>query len=198
MSLDEGVRSTYEGNKRELFDAMRAYHDSELAHKRDAIGMLTTLLTAIGAVFAVFIVPSHPIAHAGALAWSIALVAVALAAVIVSSTNRKIAEDHKLYARFGDEYVRQCDALGLFDTVEMGGGRKPIKKRARIGHGQGYRHTQRIVRSVGIAIGTLAIFGAIVVQMAEPRAPAPERPPAPRGGSTELRATPDTARGDLR
>ena len=200
---DTELRVTWDANKRELFDAMRAYHDSELAHKRDAIGMLTTLLTAIGAVFAAIIVPEKPIPYAGILAWSIAAVTGALAAVIVSSTNRKIQEDHRLYANFGDEYVRQCDALGLFDDIAIGEKREPIKERSRIGHGRGYVHTQRIVRSVGIAISTLAVFGAVFIQLTEPHAaPAPVRGGLSNrpGGTAEIRATtpPESTGGLLR
>ncbi|MBI1797320.1 MAG: hypothetical protein HYR74_09735 [Candidatus Eisenbacteria bacterium] len=199
--LDAEARKTHDANKRELFDAMRAYHDSELAHKRDAISLLTTLLTAIGAIFAAIIVPSHPIPHAGTLAWSVAAVTSLLAAVIVSATNRKIEEDHKIYANFGDEYVRQCEVLGLFGEVAIGDEKRPVKKRVKIGHGGGYRHTKRIVRSVGIAISTLTVLGAVFVQLSESRAGSSAGATRPRPGSdAEIRATapPESTGGLLR
>ncbi|MEW8631480.1 MAG: hypothetical protein AB2556_11905 [Candidatus Thiodiazotropha sp.] len=37
--------SSFVQNKREVFDAMRAYQASELAHKTDAINFLKTILT---------------------------------------------------------------------------------------------------------------------------------------------------------
>ena len=56
---DEKKRATHEANKREAFDGMRAYHQSEIAHKKDAIDIIkailaTTVVIFIGLVSAVF------------------------------------------------------------------------------------------------------------------------------------------------
>ena len=182
-SLDAQVRGTYDANKRELFDAMRAYHTSEIAHKRDAIGMLTTLLTAIGAVFAAILVPEKPIPHAAALADAMAALAGLLAAVIVWSTNQKIAADNRRYREFGVEYMKQCRLLGLYDIVTLDGEPAAVKTSTTIGQGTGYQHTQRIVRSVGIAIGGLALFGAVFINLTETNGPVA----SPKPGSS-LRA----------
>ncbi len=152
MTSSTGFIASVESNKREMFDAMRAYQESEQAHKQDAISLLTTILTATGAVFAALIVPEKPIVHSELLAAFVALVAIVLSVVVVHTTNKKIAADHLVYASFGDEYVRCCEVLGLFDPVQLGPTKQPLKIRVLIGHGPGWKITQNIVRSVGATV----------------------------------------------
>jgi hypothetical protein len=174
-NLTADARASHEANKREMFDGMRAYHQSEIAHKQDAVRMLTTLLAAAGAIFAAIIVPERPIPYAVLLSAVTALVATIFAWVIVGTTNRKIEEEHEIYARFGQEYSRACAVLGLFDPVVVGDQKHPaVKARGAIGQGEGWKHTRNIVRGLGTAIAFLAWLAVVFVyaNQAEPSPPA--------------------------
>src|SRR5690606_39857689 len=51
MSEFAGKIETHQQNKREAFDGMRAYHQSEILHKGHAIEVLKTILTAILTIY---------------------------------------------------------------------------------------------------------------------------------------------------
>lgn len=153
---------------RGAFDAMRAYHQSEISHKQDAIGMLTTLLTAVGAIFGAIVIPEGSIKYPVVLACATAAVTVALAAVIVLTTNKKIQADHDVYASFGAEYMRACEVLDLYESVPGIDPPLSVKVKVPIGQGAGYRKTQHIVTSVGASISALATLAAVYVWLMQP------------------------------
>ena len=153
--MSDSLRTTLDANKREAFDAMRAYHQSEIEHKSHAISMLTTVLTGVGAVFAAIIIPSAAIANAGAIAFLAAAAASLGSYLVVSSTNTKIGSDHKRYAAFGAEYVNTCRLLGLFDAIQIGDCTITLKTDDKLGQGKGYINTQKILQKFGWFVATL-------------------------------------------
>jgi hypothetical protein len=152
--------SVLEANKREMFDGMRAYHQSEIEHKRDAIEVLKALLAGAGAVYAAIIIPSNKIPYAGWLAAGISAAITFATISIVRSTNAKIARGHLVYQSFGDEYMRTCRLLGLYYASDYG---EIIKQSRAIGRGDGWKSTQNILRSFGTTICLLVWTAAVYV-----------------------------------
>jgi hypothetical protein len=156
-------RETHEANKREAFDGMRAYHQSEISHKQDAITILQTLLTStiliygglIGAIIARELDPDF------GLAAGVFLVLLIGAAVIlvVAITNKKIDADNGRYRQFRSEYLAERHLLGLDDDLK-GDASAWSKPTAAVG---GYHHTKAILRVFGGLVVGASIVGAIAV-----------------------------------
>ncbi len=176
--MDAAMRTTLDANKREMFDGMRAYHQSELAHKADAISMLKTILTGVGAVFAGVVVPSTTVPNAAWIAFLTAVAASAGTYLVVAGTNAKIDADHQRYADFGKEYVQTSQLLGLYDEVTSGTHRAVLKTSQTIGQGGGYRHSQHILTRFGLFVALLAWVAFAYVMSVPPKAPGASMVPA--------------------
>jgi len=166
MTAGARQRATLDANKREMFDGMRAYHESELAHKRDAITLLMAILTAVGAVFAALVLGAKPVPNAGVLAAFAALAATLGAFCIAASTNRKIDADHQRYAEFGAEYVRTCELLGLYIIDASDPENTPLKANKRIGQGLGHEKTKSVVRMVALTTAILSWLVMLFIWLA--------------------------------
>ena len=153
-------------NKREMFDGMRAYHQSEIGHANHAITMLLAISGAAGAVVLAILFPEVPPKHVSEIAWGLWLVVSALAIVIAVSAHLKISSDHEVYARFGAEYVRTSELLGFYDDNVSPNGSGPqtiIKTSKNVGQGRGYRKTQAIIWSFASILAVFTFLFALFV-----------------------------------
>lgn len=174
IKLTADNRSSFEQNKREMFDGMRGYHASEHSHKRDSINFLKTILTVtvgvFAAIFGSFITPEISFKYTTELAWGVVLISALVTALIVKSTNDKIHADHLVYRNFGSEYTRISLILELGEKVKTSAGMiqaKVIDPDRPIGQGKGYKKTQHIILCAGVAIVLIGIMLASVVSTIE-------------------------------
>jgi hypothetical protein len=155
-------------NKREMFDGMRAYHESEIKHSDRAVTMLLAIAGAAGAVVMAILFPKDPPHHTVAIAWDLWIVVATFALTIAATAHAKINSDHAVYATFGEEYVKTASLLGFYNPLELPGHehRASIKKSHTIGRGKGYRQTQLIIWSFASLLIALTLCFAIVVTFA--------------------------------
>ncbi|KAF5419393.1 MAG: hypothetical protein C5S44_11155 [Candidatus Methanocomedens sp.] len=142
-------------NKREMFDGMRAYHQSEISHTNHTITMLLAVSGAAGAVVLAILFPQTTPSHVSEIAWSLWITVSVLAVTIAGTAHVKISSDHEVYASFGAEYVKTCEMLGFYEkNVPIDGSdqKTSIKTNKNIGQGKGYRRTQHIIWSFAIML----------------------------------------------
>jgi len=175
----ENNRSTYEQNKRELFDGMRAYHSSEHQHKRDAINFLKTILTvsvgAQAALLGAVYTPELTVAHVEILALGIVFVTAVALFITCYFTNKKIEADHAVYAVFGEEYERFTKLLEIDRNLTSLSGRitvegKILDPNKPIGSGEGYKKTMHIITGTGFLIFLFIVVIGAFVALTEPTA----------------------------
>lgn len=164
MSMEETLRE----NKRECFDGMRAYHQSEISHANHAITMLLAMAAAIGSVVVAILFPDNTPAHVREIAWGLFAVAMILGGTIAGTAHIKISEDHTVYATFGREYVLTSERLGLYESGPATTDGQSVKQDAvktnrTIGQGTGYRKTQGIIWAFAGALTALSLFFAIAI-----------------------------------
>jgi hypothetical protein len=164
------TRTAHESNKREAFDGMRAYHQSEISHKKDAIDILKTLLTTVVLLFAGLvaaaykqIAPSDSVIY---LAWGLAGLNILAALATTLTTNMKITQDNKRYSAYTLEYKIERDIIGLEDDLKAYNHQskwieeKPGKNKS------GYHYTKLILTWFAITVSMIGVAGAILVQLA--------------------------------
>lgn len=164
MSMEEILRE----NKRECFDGMRAYHQSEISHANHAITMLLAMAAAVGAVVVAILFPENPPAHVREIAWGLFAVVMILGGTIAGTAHIKISGDHTVYAKFGGEYVLTSERLGLYEsrpatTDGESVMQDAIKTNRNIGQGTGYRRTQGIIWAFAGVLTALSFFFAITI-----------------------------------
>ncbi len=163
-------RSVHEQNKREAFDGMRAYHQSEISHKKDAIDILKTYLTTVVIIYAGLvagitgkIIDNNYIVLLG---WAVALLNGIACWAIIRSTNFKIDKDNRKYNQYRDEYIVERAITGLEND---------LKEHGHVSHWieaqeepviSGYNYTKKIINWFGITIVAVGLFGAIVISLA--------------------------------
>lgn len=141
-------------NYRMAFDAMRAYHSSEIEHKKDMItilnGILVSLITVYGGVFIfllkedidrryLFLIP----------ALSTPLFFIVLIAKLKSSNKEKIEADHNRYEQFRRECEAEREHLGLkafFDTTYPNTDIYWKEPSGKTRQGSGYLKTIKIIK----------------------------------------------------
>lgn len=155
--------SVHIANMRQAFDGMRAYHNSEIAHKKDAIEILKTILTTTVLVYGglVGLVVSQQIDGCFAFRTSIVLIFCVILAVffIAHITNIKIDNDNKRYRDFFKEYLVERELLLVEEYVRKAGIIYPPHDPNKTG----YHHTKKIIRRFGFIIVTVAIIGSVFV-----------------------------------
>jgi hypothetical protein len=157
---------THRANKREAFDGMRAYHQSELSHKKDCIdilkAILTTMLVAFGGILAVV----HSKQLDFDLARSASLLLLCFVALSVAgtvwATNTKISQDNARYRRYQSEYRLERLALKLEEDLWSEGFTsawfEPLNS-----YKSGYHYTKIILRVFGLLIVSAAVLATLVV-----------------------------------
>lgn len=103
----------------ESFAGMRAYHQSEIAHKKDAVHILTTILAANGALIAAgFGALQHRAVIEwwvmGAVALIVSISTVIFSATILKATLEKVAADSTRYQDFKRQSIRARTLLGMY------------------------------------------------------------------------------------
>lgn len=159
-------RTAHEQNKREAFDGMRAYHQSEIAHKKDAIDILKTILTSSLSLFtgllATVFVAKIDTTYILYVSWIVtALVGVA-AWNIVHSTNRKIDQDHARYQKYAQEYTLERRIIGLEDDLEKQGHTSAWVAVTQGGK-SGYHHTKNILTGLGWIVFMVAFVASVII-----------------------------------
>lgn len=165
----KGRRTTHELNKKEAFDGMRAYHQSELSHKKDAIEILKTLLTSCILIFTGLLAS----VYAGlAKTEYILYLAIAITGItglacflIVWTTNRKIEQDNGRYRKYLAEYVVERDILALEDDLKAAGHTSTWVMPSNPDK-SGFHYTKLILRWFGWIIFMIAIAGSVIVYFA--------------------------------
>lgn len=170
--IDSGNRSSFEQNKREMFDGMRAYHSSEHQHKRDAVNFLRSILGVAtglyGVIIGSFFTPELSISYATQLSWGIFLLVSLVVYISANSTSKKIEAEHEIYKMYGAEYTRFCYMLELHKSVFIDNQKingKLIDIKNPIGQGDGYKKTINIITEQTIGVVLLALSLAITVTL---------------------------------
>jgi hypothetical protein len=159
--MDKNMRQTLESNKREMFDAMRAYHASEISHANHAITIILSVAGAANAAAIAILFGDHPTQTPVAIAASLSGIVLPLVLVVALTTHLKIDGDHSQYAAHGREYVATCDALGLFE--DLSANQRAIKTNRDIGQGKGYRKTQGIVWAFAGLVSAMTLTFSILI-----------------------------------
>jgi len=115
--MDSFMRQIHEQNKREAFDGMRAYHQSEIAHKGHAVEMLKAILSAsilvYGGLFGLVLSQQINLDLIQMAAILTILINSAIAFSISNITNIKIKNDNIRYCIYNFEYRKERELLGL-------------------------------------------------------------------------------------
>ena len=156
-------------NKREMFDGMRAYHQSEISHTNHAITILLAIAGAGSAVIMAILFPQKAPNHITQIVWGLFFVVSVLAVAVALTAHYKIVADHKVYAKFGLEYVKTSILLGYYDkevliTSSDNGktqSRKEMLKTDKtIGQGKGYRKTLVIIWTFAFSLIVMTLLFA--------------------------------------
>ncbi len=159
--MNSKKRASYEANKREMFDGMRAYHQSEISHLNHAITILLAVLGAVGAAVLALFLAEEPHKHLPGIAWGLSAVVIALSLTVAITSHLKITSDHKTYEEYGKEYQRTSELLGFYKCMRINREATLIKTNRNIGQGDGYRKTQMIIWSFAIELIIFALLFAI-------------------------------------
>lgn len=116
---------THRQNYRMAFDAMRAYHQSEIDHKRDVIAVLNniliTMLTVFGGIY--YLIFSASVTVNKWALYGIVLITCLLYLLLIMSLKRKNTEkikaDNRRYEQFREECNIERDHLGLTRFFEQ-------------------------------------------------------------------------------
>lgn len=104
-------------NKDETFRAMRAYHQSEIDHKKDAVEILKSILTAsilvYGGLFGLLLKDNISVNIVQLAGFTTIWINSFIAFNIVLKTNKKIREDNIQYCLHFFEYRKEREILGL-------------------------------------------------------------------------------------
>ncbi len=165
LSKDSENRK-HEANKREAFDAMRAYHASEIAHKGHTIEILKTLLQLVIVVYGGLI----GLTLTGRIQPRLAFLADILLFIVIlfttffvnHYTKKKIDEDHRSYEKHREEYKQEYRKLSLHQDLQAEGYQPhwiAETNRSR----SGYFYTKKVLNALQAIIITAAIAGGIFV-----------------------------------
>ncbi len=167
MSEFAGKIETHQQNKREAFDGMRAYHQSEILHKGHAIEVLKTILTAILTIY----VGLAASAVSGQIEKKVIIgtaiivfIATSVCAIlIVWATNRKIDHDNARYEAFREEYRAERRILGLENELQQKGGFSSKWMEAHDRKASGYSVTKLILNIFAGTLSVVSLVGSVLV-----------------------------------
>lgn len=163
------TRATLENAAKEAFEGMRAYHRSEIDHKRDAIAVLTTMLAGNGGLVAAGF---GALDHADKIGWwPIALVAslvflttVLLVRRIVAATNDKIEADGRRYQEFKAQSISAKRLLGLYAPITTEHGVETVLSEPQPSFGKA--KTQRILDTFFQLVVIFSLVGWLALVLA--------------------------------
>jgi hypothetical protein len=155
--------SSHESDMRIAFDAMRAYHNSEIAHKKDAVDILKTVLTIIVLVYGSLIglVFSNKVGTTFTICVLIGLFLFILISIIViiRETNKKIDMDHERYMQYLNECIAERKILKIDKDLE----KQKYDSPWDISYRPGYKYTKKILGIFGTIIVLVAFIGSVFV-----------------------------------
>lgn len=141
-------RTTLENAAKEAFEGMRAYHRSEIDHKRDAIAIITTVLAGNGGLVAAGF---GALGRASGIGWTIIAgvavlvftATVVLVQQIMTATQKKIEADGLRYQEFKAQSIAAKRLLGLYKPITTEHGTETVLKEPMPSAGKA--KTQRIL-----------------------------------------------------
>lgn len=167
-ALRENI-SLIAANKKESFDGMRAYHESEKSHLNNAIQLLwRSALPAISFPnFALLFATPKPdpifLMVGSILVLSMSFVIVS--AICYPAIN-KIKGDHKMYQLFGKDYAKTCEILHFLEPIKLSGKTIQLKyweEDKGPGSGEGYKKSISILkRSADSVVAISFIYFSII------------------------------------
>jgi hypothetical protein len=170
IEINENNIISFVENKREIFDLMRAYQSSELAHKSDIIGVLKIILTVTIALYAAILgalfTPELEVHYKNIIAWAIFFSNAIVIFIVINATNKKIIASNKMYKKHGQEYERFTKILDLNKYVLVNGepiNGKTLDPENPIGSGDGFKKSIHIINEIGYGISVLCFALALTV-----------------------------------
>jgi hypothetical protein len=164
--VPDSARSLHEQNKREAFDGMRAYHQSEIAHKGHTVEVIKTLLTVIVTAYGglIWLIGTNKISRCQAITVAILFLPAVAAVVlhVIYATNRKIDKDHDSYESHRAEYIAERFLLEIDShfCCKYKTHWQPRPKDAATG----YSYTKRLNWALGgIILAAAAIGSALAI-----------------------------------
>lgn len=162
-------------NYRIAFDAMRAYHNSEIEHKKDMISILNSFFLSIITVFTgifVFLLKEYTSVYFSLSIITIPAIMLIYIVLIVrlkSSNKGKIIADNKRYEKFRLECIAERKHLGLTAFFETNHPFDSLYWRERFGdegEGLGFLETIAIINIYGnLLIGIVTALSVISLLM---------------------------------
>lgn len=170
-------------NQRISFDAMRAYHQSEISHKAHAVDILKSILTAsifvYGGLFGLLLNEKDINLNIVQLAgFATIFINYFIASIIVKTTNDKIKEDNIQYCLHYYEYRKERELLGIEKYLEDANftsktqvinnknigqvkSNEAVCKDLNSNKESGHSHTQSILNTFSKMIAVICIVGTI-------------------------------------
>jgi phage shock protein PspC (stress-responsive transcriptional regulator) len=168
VKMDEFKKKieTHQQNKREAFDAMRAYHLSEISHKGHAIDILKSIMTTVLTVYAGLVVSFATDAIDPQIIRLISLLIFLTTSVfshlIVWATNEKIASDNTRYDAFREEYKAERRILCL-DQELLGAEFQSAWLTPQDRKRSGYQFTARILKIIAWSLTVVSGIATVFV-----------------------------------
>jgi Ca2+/Na+ antiporter len=160
--------SVHEQNKREAFDGMRAYHQSEIAHKGHTVEVIKTLLTVVVSAYGglIALLLSGKVSRCNGVAAAI-MVLVFVGFVVwyvIHETNRKIDKDHDSYEMHRREYLAERRLLNI-DSAFGDEYTTHWQPRPTDSH-SGYFVTRGLTLALGAIVVAAAVIGTVFAVIA--------------------------------
>jgi|ERR1700761_5114687 len=177
--------NAHEANKKEAFEGMRAYHCSEIDHKKDAISIFQTLITSIIVIFTGLIagIYNQQDINSSDVCWlaiTISLIVAVCSTTITYLTNKKITKDNNRYNIYVLEYISEREIIGLEKDLIAAGHEsewfsiaqkikeeraKAIEENRKVAiHKSGYSHTKLILCGLNIIVCLIGFSGVMIVR----------------------------------
>ncbi len=166
-------RNIHLQNYRMAFDAMRAYHTSEIEHKKDAISVLNAFLASMVPVFGgvfFYILKDNSINWISIVMGILSIVAYFMSIdAVIETYKQKVDSDHYRYEQFRDEANREREVLGIkedlkeYSTDACSSLYWDEKGRERSGHNSTKNIIERYSMLLkGVCMFVAVLFGALI------------------------------------
>lgn len=164
----------HEANKAEAFQGMRAYHTSELNHKKDAISIFQTLITSVAIIYTGLIAGVYnnvidDLTPITILGWVVFIVLVICSCIITNYSNKKISKDNARYNKYVAEYIWEREIIHLEEDLLNVGYKSywaDFKENLSEKPKTGYSYTKKIIIGLNIIVCLIGLTGAAILQIA--------------------------------